>query len=435
MWSNPEARRLTRRVIRAAVAAVIVACAVAVAAPARAQDEAKFHLKPGAAGRLCLGCHVEFQDIVKKPFVHTPVKSGQCAGCHSPHAADHGKLLADSPDAVCATCHGAMVPAGAKSAHDAVAEGRCVSCHDPHASPNKANLIRAGNDLCLGCHAEMKSSLESATHRHAPVDRNCLGCHDPHASKDATSLLVKASPSLCLDCHKATQPGFAQAHMGYPVAAADCTSCHDPHGSGNRGILWANVHQPVLNRMCSQCHGEPARGQVTVKRAGSDLCRGCHNDLMLEIGSKNRVHWPLLDKAACGNCHEPHASRTAKLLAAPQKQLCGSCHPDSLARQDRSVTKHPPVNEGECSVCHSPHASDATFLLATADDRQTCGTCHDWSGHSAHPIGESAVDQRNPNLRVTCESCHRSHGTAFKHFAHGDVKGELCMQCHTWISR
>lgn len=422
MWSNPSPRLL------------LLAATLAIT-PVGAQDEARYHLKPGASGKLCLECHVEFQEVIRKASVHTPVKGGKCTSCHSPHAADHGKLLAASPDAICGTCHGAMSPPGAASVHQAVAEGRCVSCHDPHASPNRANLIRAGNDLCLSCHAEMKSALASATHRHAPVDRNCLGCHDPHASKEATSLLRKPPPSLCLDCHKPAQPGFAQAHMGYPVAAADCTSCHDPHGSANRAILWATVHEPVANRMCAQCHGDPAAGKVTVKRAGADLCRGCHNDLMLEIGSKSRVHWPVLDASACANCHQPHASRTPRLLSAPMKQLCGKCHRDTIARQDRSPTKHPPVNDGECTACHLPHASDATLLFATSDDKEVCGTCHDWSGHGAHPIGAGAVDQRNPNLRVGCQSCHRAHGTQNKHFAHGDVKGELCMQCHTQITR
>lgn len=427
MWSSGN------RAARVALVAVLIAWAPA--ARAQTQDEARFHLKPGASGKLCLGCHSDFQDVMKRASVHTPVKTGQCVGCHSPHAAVHGKLLAASPDAICATCHKTMIPAGAASTHQAVVEGKCTSCHDPHGSANKANLIRAGNDLCLGCHAEVKSSLASATHHHMPVDRDCLGCHDPHASKEAKSLLHKSPPSLCLDCHKPAQPGFAQAHMNYPVAKADCTSCHDPHGSGNKGILWATVHAPVRSRMCAQCHGEAAAGQMTMKRAGSDLCRGCHNDLMLDIGSKNRVHQPVLDRTACANCHEPHASKAASLLSAPQKQLCGKCHQDSIARQDRSLTKHPPVNEGECTSCHRPHGSDATFLFASSDDKEVCGACHDWSGHTSHPIGSAAVDQRNPNLRVGCLSCHRSHGTPFKFFAHGDVKGELCMQCHTQITR
>lgn len=431
MWSNVSGR--------ASIAAIGLFAAAWLAAPASAQtqtaDEARFHLKPGAAGKVCLECHVDFKDVLARASVHTPVKAGRCASCHSPHAADHGKLLAASPQEICASCHGSMIPEGALSAHRPVSEGQCVACHDPHGSANKANLVRSGNELCLGCHTTLKASLASATHRHPPVDRSCLGCHDPHASKNSRRLLAKSPPSLCLGCHKPDQPLFTKAHMNNPVAAADCTSCHDPHGSGNRAILWATVHPPVLNRMCSQCHAEPAGGKMTLKRTGADLCRGCHNNLLVDIGSKNREHWPLLDKAACANCHEPHASRTANLLLAPQKELCGSCHPDSIARQDRSVTKHPPVNEGECTSCHQPHASDATFLFASSDEKEVCGTCHDWSAHAAHPIGESAVDQRNPNLRVSCKSCHRSHGTAFEHFAHADVKGELCMQCHTQITR
>jgi predicted CXXCH cytochrome family protein len=425
MWSSSRWARIGS-------AALLATAGAAFAAD---PDEARFHLKPGASGKVCLGCHAEFEEVLRKPSVHTPVKGGQCTSCHSPHAADHGKMLAASPDAICATCHGSMAPQGAASVHEAVAQGRCISCHDPHGSSNQKNLVRAGNELCLGCHAEMKASVQSASHKHAPVERSCLTCHDPHASKDAPSLLRKAPPSLCLDCHKTTQPGFAQAHMNYPVGASDCTSCHDPHGSANRGILWATVHPPVGSRMCNQCHGDPAAGKMTLKRSGSDLCRGCHNDLMLEIGAKNRVHWPVVEGKACGTCHEPHASKEHALLAAPPKQLCGQCHQDSIARQERSVTKHPPISEGECMTCHTPHASDRTFLFAGADEKEVCGQCHDYSGHSAHPIGDQAVDQRNANLRVSCESCHRAHGTPFKHLTHGDVKGELCMGCHSQITR
>ena len=411
-----------------------IVVAVSGGSPALAQNEAKFHLKPGAVGKLCLECHFDFEDVLKQAAVHSPVKSGQCVSCHSPHSADHGKLLAASPDAVCATCHGSMIPEGAPSAHQPVIEGKCVSCHDPHASPNKNQLVRAGNDLCLGCHEDVKSSLASATHRHAPVDRNCLGCHDPHASKVAESLLAKSPPTLCLECHKPEQPGFAKAHMNYPVAKADCTSCHDPHGSKNPGILWANVHPPVQNRMCNQCHDDASAGVVTLKRPGADLCRGCHNDLMLEIGAKSRVHWPVLDKKACANCHRPHASKTSGLLSRPQKKLCGSCHQDSVARQARSVTKHPPIEEGDCTSCHTPHAADKTFLFP-GSQFEVCGNCHDWAAHQGHPLGDEKVDQRNPNLRVDCESCHRAHGTPFKHFTHGDAKGELCMSCHTQFTR
>jgi predicted CXXCH cytochrome family protein len=402
----------------------------------RADDTAKFRLKPGAAGKLCLDCHVDFQDVAKLPHVHTPVKAGQCAECHDPHASEHGKLLAATPDKICATCHGSMVPDGAASAHDTVVAGKCASCHDPHGSQNKNNLIRAGNDLCLGCHDGVKTALAAATNHHTPVDQNCLGCHDPHASKEAEALLLKPAPALCLGCHKTDQPGFAKAHVNYPVSRANCMSCHDPHGSSSKGILWASVHAPVQNKMCAQCHEAPgASGALAVKKTAPDLCRGCHNELFVEIASQNRVHWPVVDQSACFNCHEPHAAKTAKLLKAPQKQLCGSCHTDSVARQEKSLVKHPPIEQGECSTCHAAHGSNATFLLPAATPVELCGTCHDWQKHSSHPIGDKIVDQRNPNLRLDCESCHRSHGSAFKSFAHYDVKNELCTQCHTQFTR
>lgn len=423
------------RVVPFVLAAALALATIPGAVAATAAEVAKFRLKPGASGTRCLDCHVDFQDVVKRPHVHTPVKAGDCTGCHDPHAASHGKLLAEDKSKICATCHGSMVPKGAVSAHDAVVAGQCVSCHDPHGSGSPKSLLRSGNDLCLGCHEPVAKAIASAANKHAPVEKNCLGCHDPHAAKDAPALLSKPSPALCLDCHKPGQPGFSKAHMGYAVAKADCTSCHDAHGSSEKSILLATVHAPVKNRMCAQCHAAPAAdGTAPLKKTAPDLCRGCHNALFTEIATQNRLHWPVADAKSCANCHEPHASRTPKLLTAPPKVLCGSCHPDAIARQDRSVTKHPPNNEGECGSCHAPHASNGTFLFA-GSAMETCGACHDWQKHSAHPLGEKAVDMRNPNLRVECASCHRTHGTAFKHFAHADVKGDLCTQCHVQYTR
>ncbi|HKZ46466.1 MAG TPA: cytochrome c3 family protein [Thermodesulfobacteriota bacterium] len=51
-----------------------------------AYSEEKFKLKTGARGKICLDCHVLFQDKLKSPFVHTPVKTGECSGCHNPHS-------------------------------------------------------------------------------------------------------------------------------------------------------------------------------------------------------------------------------------------------------------------------------------------------------------------------------------------------------------
>lgn len=408
------------------------------AAPAtgKAADEDKYHLKPGAKGKLCLGCHADFQDTMKLPFVHTPVKAGDCSDCHNPHASAHGKLLEGDPDKICANCHQGIVPEHARSSHPPVASGACTGCHDPHAAKFKGNLKVGGNDLCFGCHKDLQTAITENRFKHSPVTKDCLTCHAPHGSTSSVSLLKSDVPGLCTICHRTDQPGFVKQHMGYTVAKSNCVSCHDPHGSGNAGILWTNVHKPVANGMCTQCHNDPGSPQaLAVKKTGIDLCRSCHGDKVNTMLTANRVHWPAVDRRACLNCHNPHASPQKGLLAAPMKEMCGSCHADAVARAEKSVTKHPPVDEGSCTTCHDPHSAAGTHLLVNANTLDLCGSCHDWQRHSTHPIGEKVIDKRNKNLTMDCLSCHYAHGSAYKHLAPFDTKTDLCVQCHEELKR
>src|SRR5271169_1137951 len=90
--------------------------------PAHSADDVRLKLKAGARGKLCLNCHVDFQNKLKNPFVHTPVKVGDCTGCHNPHTSSHGKLLATDVSKICYTCHKSMVPKNASSAHKVVVD-------------------------------------------------------------------------------------------------------------------------------------------------------------------------------------------------------------------------------------------------------------------------------------------------------------------------
>ncbi len=422
---------------RIGVITVLLAIALplaATAAPPAPPD--RFRLKAGARGKLCLSCHTTFQDTVSRPFVHTPVKAGDCADCHDPHASSHGKLLAADASAICSSCHAGLVPDKARSVHAPVRAGECIRCHDPHAARNKANLVAAGNELCTGCHAEMAKRVSQVKFRHAPVAGSCLGCHDPHASGKSEFLLKKEVPALCNDCHRVDQPVFAKQHMNYPVAKGRCTSCHDPHGSDNAGILWATIHPPVVSKMCNQCHPEASSpNALAARKPGFELCRGCHSAMVSETLARNRVHWPVVDDVGCRNCHSPHASARKALLREPTGLLCGTCHADTIARQEKSLTKHAPIQEGNCTVCHSPHASDSVSLFKGQNVVDLCGTCHNWKEHSSHPIGEKAVDPRNRNLTLDCLSCHRSHGSPFKSFATFDTGADLCVQCHQGVRR
>jgi len=414
----------------------------------------KFKLRPDAKGKLCLNCHEEFKNKLKNQFIHTPVKEGECSECHNPHTSVHGKLLDEDPNKICSKCHEGIVPKDPKSTHKVVMEGNCVKCHDPHASNNKFVLLKEGNALCVECHKNIGNAVATAKFKHNPVEKGCMNCHDPHASAKADNLLKNDLVTLCVNCHKTDRPSFIKQHMNYPVAGANCSSCHNAHGSDRAGILFDNVHTPVANRMCNQCH-EAANSPTPFKtrRAGFELCRGCHSNMMNDTFNKNRVHWPLVDKTGCLNCHEPHASKQKNLMNVSVVNLCGKCHADTMERReklsdqekqeltvkkgkaDKGAFTHNPVQEGNCLACHSVHSSDNALLMKHPSIIEICGTCHDWQKHAAHPMGEKVADSRNKNLKTDCLSCHRSHGTGNRHMIPFPTVTELCVQCHKQMKR
>src|SRR3990172_7595940 len=203
--------------LRTKTALVLLAIVFTVAVSSSHAQE-KFRLKPGAKGKVCLTCHESFKEKLKLPFVHTPVKAGDCSDCHNPHTSSYGKLLASNVNRICLSCHDGIVPGKARSTHKVAAEGNCVKCHDPHA------------------------------------------------------------------------------------------------GSSG-GILWGKPHQPVANKMCNQCHMDPSSPDaLKTRKAGYDLCRGCHNTKLNEILGRKRIHLPVVDRTGCQNCHRPHASRENALL-------------------------------------------------------------------------------------------------------------------------
>lgn len=409
--------------------------AKAAATPKKASTESlesKFRLKPGAELKICLTCHPQFEDLLKKASVHTPIKKIGCIACHSPHTTRYPKQLNADVSVLCLTCHDNILPKDARSTHRVALEGKCVQCHDPHAADNKFNLRKSGNELCYGCHQDKADSIGKAKFKHNPVEKGCINCHNPHASPKASALLKDEVPALCKGCHQADRPIFSKQHLGYPVANSRCTMCHNVHGSDRAGLIYSTAHPPFSNKMCGQCHEGPgAADPLALKRKGFELCRGCHSTMVNEMFSKNRLHWAVVGKEGCPNCHTPHASSQPDLLRERMVPLCGRCHADTIQRQAKSPTEHEPVKDGMCTVCHTPHSSDNALLFTQTSVIELCGKCHDWQKHATHPIGEKVIDKRNKNLSMSCLSCHRSHGTEYKHMLPTATVTEMCVQCHT----
>ena len=248
--------------------------------------------------------------------------------------------------------------------------------------------------------------------------------------------LKGALPDLCASCHDTKKSAFQKIHLNYPVADSNCTSCHNTHGSNAGAMLYDNVHKPIQNKMCNQCHDNPgSKDPLRLKENGYKLCQGCHYDMINETFNKNRIHWPLIDNKGCVNCHSPHASQEAGLLKDNMITVCGSCHADTIQRQQRAQTPHEPVATGQCMECHTPHSSNNVMLSSKPIIFDVCGTCHEWQTHSTHPIGDKIIDPRNANLSLTCLSCHRSHGTEYKHFLYTQTTSDLCTMCHKKLKR
>ena len=150
--------------------------------------------------------------------------------------------------------------------------------------------------------------------------------------------------------------------------------------------------------------------------------------------AKNRVHRPVL-KGDCLACHNPHASTLPKLVKGNLVEVCGQCHSDTIKRQEHSPTQHDPVRGGDCAACHDPHSSDSVLMFADPDTVNLCGKCHDWQRHATHPIGDKVKDPRNANLTVACLSCHRAHGTDYKHLIPYATTTDLCTKCHEKFKR
>ncbi len=118
---------------------------------------------------LCALCHPDLKKKFNTPVQHTPVKEGDCTGCHNPHAAKNKHLLGQPGAGLCYECHEKEKKQYQQPhIHTPIQRGECVGCHNPHGSENKFSLVKKGSDLCFSCHAEEKS-LQKARKLRAKV--------------------------------------------------------------------------------------------------------------------------------------------------------------------------------------------------------------------------------------------------------------------------
>jgi len=154
-----------------------------------------------------------------------------------------------------------------------------------------------------------------------------------------------------------------------PAAAEEpsCIACHEALGTGT------SVHA-ALSMGCAACHSAVDAAGVPHKITNRnpkgltskmrDLCYSCHDKKPF---MKNTVHGAIL--LGCTSCHDPHASKHAKLLKEDIPGLCISCHKDRFS--PGAGGSHALAGNEACAGCHDPHASDTPKLMQSGLSRPT----------------------------------------------------------------
>ena len=152
---------------------------------------------------FCFQCHSDIEARFHLQSQH-PVLSDNltCLNCHS-FAKRQDDHAAYDFQRVCQDCHPEqggpyLYEHGGVSAFFAE-HGGCVECHDPHGSANERLLRQSGNNLCESCHFVPQ---HQTAHGSLWKDYSCTSCHtDTHGSFSNGLLLDDNLPAkLGLDC-------------------------------------------------------------------------------------------------------------------------------------------------------------------------------------------------------------------------------------------
>jgi DmsE family decaheme c-type cytochrome len=187
------------------------------------------------------------------------------------------------------------------------------------------------------------------------------------------------------------------------------------------------------------CLGISQAGAADAAYAGTDTCKGCHEELAAAFGkSFHGQAWVSSGKyqvSGCEACHGPgskHAADPSKAsivsfgkgsaqTAEQRTAACLSCHVTSKELDFWGVGKHA-SNGVACADCHDIHAG----AVPKVKQPDVCFDCHkdirlDANKQSHHPIIEG---------KVSCNDCHNPHGSMAHGMVRADSRNQLCYRCH-----
>jgi DmsE family decaheme c-type cytochrome len=238
-----------------------------------------------------------------------------------------------------------------------------------------------------------------------------------------------------------TTPANKSAAVPTEYAGSEsCKTCHEAIYNGwEKGPHWKQTLKEggIAKHGCEDCHGagaahvaDPADTSTLFlfgKASAKDInarCEMCHASGSQHLKAINSLHRQA--DVSCVSCHSSHHSEGREfLLAAPQPQLCVTCHQAQKAQFEMPF--HHRVNEGliNCTDCHNPHGTVRPHQVRTsAQQDAVCFKCH---ADKQGPF----VFEHDPVKTEGCQSCHVPHGGPNPHMLRLSTVNLLCFQCHT----
>ena len=332
----------------------------------------------------------------------------------------------------CLECHEDKTKGA--SVHSAMQMG-CTACHEIRVNKDVTRLkliTTTPQALCITCHSD-KDAKQIKGHVHSPAVRDCLKCHDPHNAPNKFNLKkategATEKENLCLSCHKM---GVDVPKGGSRHAALDmgCSTCHTTHKTGEAGKREFDYHLTKSTpELCMDCHDvKDASLQKSHNNQPFDKadCLSCHDPHQSKSPKLMQafVHAPFGDKDSCSTCHQPAKDGKVVLTEKDSKSLCLTCH-DEKGKQIESAAVQHPGAQGDCTDCHSPHAGKSPGM-PKPDAVNVCLTCH---SDQADQYKKAHLHQ--PAFKQGCATCHEPHGSANQKLLRAARVNDLCLECH-----
>lgn len=313
--------------------------------------------------------------------------------------------------------------------------------------PGWALLLLALSVLLGACAGLLGIKKKNEAHpfehrKHTVAGINCLTCHDGIKQLTENDPITLPTTATCVSCHKK------------PHDPRDCNGCHGEESIRNgaaaarKHLKFAHKrHLPSVKGQCVPCHNEAGSVDPTSLRPAMARCFGCH---------EHKDQWAKND---CAGCHRDLPSESARptshlvhdgdwlrehgIRAAAAKELCSSCHQESMCASCHGKTtaalpwklavgdiKLDRLHAGNFLARHAMEARVGGGLCTTCHSETTCAACH-----SEKKVG-AGTGAKNPHPPGWVKAVGGGHGTAARldpvscAACHGGAGEMLCVGCH-----